>query len=100
MQWGLCGAEHLERVRDAPGLEQFEYQVRFPHVCIHPLRQRPGLKPDPCYRKIQAAKPFDYDLGIAATLASRTIPRSRPRRTRSRFPMTHGYRDSAMVAPD
>jgi hypothetical protein len=77
MQWGLCGAEHLERVRDAPGLEQFEYQVRFPHVCIHPLRQRPGLKPDPCYRKIQAAKPFDYDLGIAATLASRTIPRSR-----------------------
>ena len=28
MQWGLCGAEHLERVRDAPGLDQFELQQR------------------------------------------------------------------------
>ena len=58
----------FECVPNVPSLEQFDCQSRLPDAHIQPLRQWSSLKPDPRYRKTQAAKPCDHDLRFAGYL--------------------------------
>jgi hypothetical protein len=58
----------LERLPHVPRLQQFHGKARFPHRRKQPLRQGPGLQPDPLQAETQRTEPGDQGLRLARHL--------------------------------
>ena len=93
-----CAVRHVapaarrQRRLHVPPLQQFDRKPRLPQRCVKPLRQWPGLQPDPLQAQSQRAEPGDQCLRLTGIEPPERSCRSRRQHIRSSIPTIRQFR--------